>query len=186
MTGVGRRSGGGRCGRSRGGSVLEHVTEERRLAGDPPAGDGSNALQAASPKTSAGPSHQPSVMEGRSRACAPDPPLDPDVQDYCIRLPNHGFASRVDVVWPLPTKRTATPSPTLLRSSSASSAIRARFVEMGASTRVPAIFPSCGSVVPRPLPSAESLGEVPRFPRYNEALRLPTAHPGDSGCPRRR
>ena len=46
------------------------------------------------------------AMEGRSRACAPDPPLDPDVQDYCIRLPNHGFASRVDVVWALPTKKT--------------------------------------------------------------------------------
>lgn len=43
---------------------------------------------------------------------------------------------------------------------------------MLAGAGIPVIFPSCGSVTRRPLPSHGSLGMVPRFQRYYGALRL--------------
>ena len=56
----------------------------------------------------------------------------------------------------------------------ASSAIRWSFVETVLGLGVPAIFPSYGSVIRRPLPSTGSLGSVPRLPRYYAGAPTPS------------
>ena len=66
---------------------------------------------------------------------------------------------------------------TLCRSSWASSAIRANFVEMSPEHRVPVTFPSRGSLKPdTPSLCRVLVGRVPRLLRYNECLRLLDGH----------